>query len=214
MRSIRDLLNISGARQETRALLCSAIWSRRVIKFYYHDGYRTVEPFCLGLVRAGADNESLFCYQTGGYSELREVVGWKLYRVSEIEDIEVTRGEFDGNRPDYDPDDVLPSGRMAKIYCCVTPIVGAERIIKKAPEVAPALHHEITRVSLTHNERMRMFRFTHPTPIPELYTNIFSAPSVKPLPERPELKSKPLMPVFSPSLLSGQAMGVLAGRHG
>ena len=87
VRALRELLNIDRARQRTRAALCSAIKTRRIIEFYYHGGYRKAEPFCLGVVMAGeADNESLLCYQTGGYSEYGNLVGWKLFRSSEISD--------------------------------------------------------------------------------------------------------------------------------
>jgi len=175
LRTIREFLNITVARDRTRTTICSAIESRRVIEFYYHGGYRTVEPFCLGVVMSGeADNESLLCYQLGGYSELREVVGWKLYRASEMEDIGITAGHFTGDRPGYDPDDL----GMATIYCCVSPGVYAEAGTKEAPKVAPvpcyAVPEKPVSVFLTHNELMRRFRFTHPLPLPELYTNILA----------------------------------------
>ena len=54
------MFTIAKAKTRTRKLICAAINSRRIIEFYYHGGYRTVEPFCLGIVMAGdADNESL-----------------------------------------------------------------------------------------------------------------------------------------------------------
>jgi len=116
LRTIREFLNITKAREKTRAALCSAINSQRVIEFYYHGGYRTVEPFCLGLVMSGtADNESLLCYQVSGHTEYSETVGWKLFRASEMEDLGITTEHFTGDRPGYDPDDV----GMATIYCCV-----------------------------------------------------------------------------------------------
>ena len=85
-----------------------------------------------------ADNESLLCYQVGGYSELREVVGWKLYRASEMEDIGITAEHFTGDRPGYNPDDV----DMATIYCCVSPGVYAEVRTKEAPKIAPVPVYE------------------------------------------------------------------------
>ncbi len=197
MRAIRDLLNITRARDRTRAAICSVIKSRRIMEFFYHGGYRRVEPFCLGLVMSGeADNESLLCYQIGGYSELREVVGWKLYRASEMEDIEIFREQFGGDRPGYDPDSV----DMVTIYCCVTPETDAEVRGRETLKVEPLSGYEksqkpVTRM-LTHNELMRRFRFTHPIPIPELYTYIFSGPWLKPLPGRTESKITPLMRVF------------------
>lgn len=175
MRSIRDILNITTTRDRTRASICSAIKSRRVIEFYYHGGFRTVEPFCLGLVLTGdADNESLLCYQVGGYCELREPTGWKLYRASEIEDVEITGELFSGNRPDYDPTNV----EMVTIYCCVSPGTVDDSIMKDLPEAEKKADYEVPRepsnLELTHNQLMRRFRFTHPVPLPDLYTNILA----------------------------------------
>jgi hypothetical protein len=171
--TIREFLNITRARDRTRAVICAAIRSRRIIEFYYHGGYRTVEPFCLGVVMSGeADNESLLCYQVGGFSELREPVGWKLYRASEMEDLGVTAEHFSGDRPGYEPDNVA----MATIYCCVSPVTYDEGRAREAPKIEPMPGYEKPKkpvaVFLNHNELMRRFRFTHPIPLPELYTNI------------------------------------------
>ncbi len=198
MQGIRDLLNITTKRDRTRAKICAAVKSRRIIEFYYHGGYRTVEPFCLGVVLSGeADNESLLCYQIGGYSELREAVGWKLYRESEMQDIEVLNETFSGDRPGYDVESV----GMAVFRCYVPPV-------KEAPKVAAGA----TRTGLNrpgpgypaHNEVMKRFRFTHPTPIPELYTHILSGPRIKPLPERTEWENKHLTQIFGQSYLAAQ----------
>ena len=199
MRNLRDLLNITTKIDKIRTTICAAIRSRRIIEFYYHGGYRTVEPFCLGVVLSGgADNESLLCYQIGGFSELREVVGWKLYRASEMEDIEVSNEQFSGDRPGYDPNDV----DMAVIRCYVTPA-------KVTPEAAAAPTRgklqEAELVDLTHNELMRRFRFTHPIPIPEFYTYIFSGPWFKPPPERTEWKNKHFAQAFGETYLVAQA---------
>jgi len=198
VRNLKELLNITTKKEKTREAICAAIKSRRVIEFYYHGGYRTVEPFCLGLVMSGgADNESLVCYQTGGFSELREVVGWKLYRASEMEDIEVLKEQFSGDRPGYDPD----SMDMAVIYGCVTPV-------KAAPKAEPVpAHQELKKPEpryLAHYELMRKFRFTHPIPIPELYTYMCSVPSLKPPPERIESKITPLAQLIAHFPLAGQ----------
>jgi hypothetical protein len=174
LRTIREFLNITVARDRTRAAICSAVKSQRIIEFYYHGGYRTVEPFCLGVVMSGeADNESLLCYQVGGYSELREVVGWKLYRASEMEDIGLTAEHFTGDRPGYDSDEV----GMTTVYCSVSPGIYAEVRTKEATKIEPVpdyVSKKPVSVFLTHNELMRRFRFTHPLPLPEIYTNIFA----------------------------------------
>jgi hypothetical protein len=213
VRNIKGLLNITTKREKTRATICSAIGSRRVIEFYYHGGYRTVEPFCLGVVRSGeADNESLICYQTGGLSELKEAVGWKLYRASEMEDIEITRERFNGDRPGYDPANI----DMTTVYCWVTPVKEAEDRAKEAPKKAP-LPEKVTPLPvdmtprqtagkiLNHNQLMKRFRFTHPAPITELYTNVSPGPAIRPIPESVESKIRPLAQVFGQSFtLSGK----------
>ena len=170
MQAIRDVFVITRARKRTRAAICSAIKSRRVIEFYYHGGFRTAEPFCLGVIMSGeADNESLLCYQVGGYSEYGNTVGWKLFRASEISDLEITGERFSGDRPGYDPDAV----EMTTVYCCVS--IGAEPVLKIERGIPSSeMPREQTAVYLTHNELMRRFRLSHPIPLPELYTNIFA----------------------------------------
>jgi len=170
VQAIRDMFVITKARKRTRAAICSAIKSRRVIEFYYHGGFRTAEPFCLGVIMSdGADNESLLCYQVGGHGEYGNTVGWKLFRASEISDLEITGERFSGDRPGYDPDNL----GMTTIYCCVS--IGAEPVRNVAREIPYyETRREQTADYLTHNELMRRFRFSHPVPLPELYTNIFA----------------------------------------
>ena len=218
MRGIKELLNITSARDRTRMIICSAIRNRRVIEFFYHGGYRTVEPFCLGLVISGGyENVSLLCYQVGGYSELREVVEWKLYRAAEMEDIEILNEEFTGDRPGYDPDSV----EMAKIYCCVTPVAGApeppaepiaampryEPVVEAAPVIEPLPPLDIEDFllpetpepvyrPLTHNELMRLFRFTHPVVTSNMYLVVYSGPFIKPRPEYSDWELRHFAPIF------------------
>ena len=164
MRTPGQMLNITPKRETTRGTLCAAMQSRRVIEFYYHGGYRTVEPFGLGVTLDGdADNESLLCYQTGGYSEFNSTEGWKLYRAAEIEDIKILNEQFAGDRPGYDPDNI----DMVKVFGCVQPEKPKENTVKKtaaSPPVPVTTH--IAPVTVTHDERMRRFRFTHPLPAP------------------------------------------------
>lgn len=211
MRTIREMLNISRKIKRIRGTLWASIQARRIIEFYYHGGYRTVEPFALGIVMYGdADNESLLCYQMSGYSDLNEAAGWKLYRTSDMEDIEVKREQFSGDRPGYDPDKI----DMVKIYYCITPVKKTENEIRVTPKeepkvkLAPLPAYELPRELviryLTHNELMRRFRFTHPSPIPEIYTNILSGLPAKHLPESVELKSVPLAQLIAQFPLAGQ----------
>jgi hypothetical protein len=175
MRGIKELLNISGTRDRTRTVVCSAIRARRVIEFYYHGGYRTVEPFCLGLVISGGyQNVSLLCFQTGGFSDLREVVGWKLYRAAEMEDIEVLNDPFVGDRPGYDPDSV----EMAKIYCCVTPVAGAGDAALEAEKIDKLPRYEFSECVTEEPPQFDTGDFTIPD-IPE----VEPAPAFEAVPE-------------------------------
>ena len=182
MPSLKKMLKIGFTREEKRTTICNAIHQLRAIEFYYHGGYRTVEPFALGIVLPGdADNESLICWQTGGFSELREVVGWKLYRESEMEDIVILKDDFNGERPNYDPDNI----GLWQVICCVQPRRRAEPapaptpLPVAEPEPAPGPAPPIVRY-LTHNELMQRFRFAHPQPIRELDTRLWPEPLAVP----------------------------------
>ncbi len=105
---------------------------------------------------------------------MREPVGWKLYRASEISELEITGEPFSGDRPGYEPDNV----EMTTIYCCVSGGAGEEVRAEPVAGIAGKIpRYEASRkqtaVLLTHNELMRRFRFLHPLPLYELYTNIF-----------------------------------------
>jgi hypothetical protein len=160
--SIKDLLDITSKKKRNRGTLWASIQDRRIVRFYYRGGYRTVEPYALGITRHGkADNESLICYQISGFCNLGEPVGWKLYRVVEMKDIEVSPERFTGDRPDYVPDNV----KMAQVFCCCQPLTPAclREENNGATDTRPPPFYLAPRPlkSLTHNERMRRFRITH-----------------------------------------------------
>ena len=122
------------------AEICSAIESKQIIKFYYRGGFRTVEPFCYGVT--GIGSEVLTCYQVGGYSELDDPIGWKLYRVAEMSGLTVVDEQFAGARSGYNPND--PG--MATVYRHVgadaeakmeTAAVSSPVEVKKNSEVEP-----------------------------------------------------------------------------
>ncbi len=174
MPSLRNMLRVGIPRETKRAVICTAIKQLRTLEFDYHGGYRTVEPFALGIVLKGdADNESLICYQTDGFSDLREVVGWKLYRISEMEDLTIRKENFPGDRPGYDPDTL----EMRTVICCV-------RLVKK-PAPVPKVKPLAMITYLPHNEVMMRFRYAHPMPISKLYTAVWPDPlMVRPFSER------------------------------
>ena len=176
VQGIREFLSITPKREKIRATICAAIRARRVIEFYYHDGYRTAEPYALGVTMQGdADNESLICYQTGGHSDLNKAAGWKLYRASEMEEIIIKKEPFTGDRPGYDPDDI----DMVKVFCSVRPEQPAmnkptempQPLKVEPPNIEPrpvlAAVEKQSPIYLTHNELMRQFRLTHPLAVSE-----------------------------------------------
>jgi hypothetical protein len=97
-----------------RRNICSAINSKKVIKFYYRGGIRFVEPFCYGLHKISG-NEVLRGYQVGGFSEFGEPFGWKLYSVDEISKLVITDNKFRDDRKYYNPDEPM----MKEIICKV-----------------------------------------------------------------------------------------------
>ena len=154
-------------KTDARTAICSAISSRQIIGFYYHGGTHLVEPFCLGVAMNGdADNESLLCYQVGGYSEFGEAVGWKLFRYSEISNLEATGDHFTDIRPDYDPD----NPGMTTIHCSISmnTVGGSEPEKSEKPAqsgTAESLSDDKRQACavspLTHNEYMERFRHSH-----------------------------------------------------
>jgi len=155
--------NLTMSRETKRAVVCTAIKQLRTLAFYYHGGYRTVEPFALGIVllKRDRDNESLVNWQLEGSSDIRETVGWKLYRLSEMEDLQILPEKFTGERPNYDPDDIA----MDKVICCVR--------LKRLPGEVK----EGTVIKyLGHNEVMERFRYAHPGRLKALHTAIWPDP--------------------------------------
>ena len=152
------------SRETKRAVVCTAIKQLRTMEFYYHGSYRTVEPFALGVVlqKNDADNESLVNWQIEGYTDLREPEGWKLYRLSEMEDLEILPDKFSGDRPNYDPDDIA----MDKVICCVR----LRRIGGAEPKTLPVLRY------MPHNEAMTRFRYAHPYHFKALQTAVWPEP--------------------------------------
>ncbi len=93
--------------------ICFAISTRRMIRFSYDGGVRTVEPYCHGVSTAG--NEVLRAYQVGGFSQSEDPTGWRLFDLAKMEDVEITGEKFEPYRPEYNPGDQV----MRSVLCCV-----------------------------------------------------------------------------------------------
>lgn len=193
LRKALDYLDPATAQERRRSMLCDAIRRRRAVSVYYHGGRRTLEPYCIGLVRYGdRHNESLLGWQAGGYAEIGDAQGWKLYRAADMEDMEILRLEFDGRRPGFDPEDV----DMARVLCYVRP-ASVEEMTAAAPvpvaavktppavtisEPSPPPAAAPEAVNLTHNDLMARFHSAHPYPVRARRVNIRRPPLPRPFP--------------------------------
>jgi hypothetical protein len=156
--SLQEEAGVPEASLEQQLEICTAISSRYIIEFSYHGTLRVAEPYCLGIVMVSrADNESLLCYQIGGYSDFGDPEGWKLYRVSEMGDIEITRRQFPGQRLGYDPRNLS----MELVYCHVIPEASSSVPMAAKADSAEPKKTEPVEGILSHNEMVRRFRFTH-----------------------------------------------------
>ncbi|RIK78949.1 hypothetical protein DCC62_06595 [candidate division KSB1 bacterium] len=95
------------------AQICAAIRSRAIVELYYEGGKRRVEPHCHGISMAG--KEVLRAFQTAGFSESGQPVGWKLFEVAKIISFSQTGATFLNNRQEYNPND----HGMRRIHCRV-----------------------------------------------------------------------------------------------
>ncbi|MDH7554073.1 MAG: hypothetical protein QHH74_10475 [Spirochaetota bacterium] len=93
-------------------LLCEAIKSKKIIRFYYEGYERIVEPHAYG-IHKDTENEVLRAYQIGGYSSSGKIPVWRLYVVSKMINIIITDDSFEHPRPDYKMNDSM----MSKIFC-------------------------------------------------------------------------------------------------
>ena len=84
--------------------LCGAIGGRRVVRFAYGGGLRTVEPHAHGWSKAG--DELLRGYQTFGFSDSGGD-GWRTFRVERVAGLRVSdepfepRADFRADQPGF-----------------------------------------------------------------------------------------------------------------
>ncbi|GFM38291.1 hypothetical protein DSM19430T_29750 [Desulfovibrio psychrotolerans] len=92
-------------------IICEAINTRSELRVFYNGGYRTIEPHRMGI--ANTENTLLRCFQTSGYSESGETVGWKLFNVRNMRDVSPTGVHFLTPRPEY----TLADSAMHRVIC-------------------------------------------------------------------------------------------------
>lgn len=87
-------------------IICGAINTRHVIRFYYTGteapGHRLVEPHMIAYNRK--NNLVLSAWFLGGESESQEGQGWREYLIEEIAQVTVMPTQFAAARPGYKPD--------------------------------------------------------------------------------------------------------------
>jgi predicted DNA-binding transcriptional regulator YafY len=80
------------------AKLMEAVKNKRIIMFKYKGKERIVEPHAYG---TGHNHQDVLKgYQTAGKSD-EEVPGWNTFMVTEIQELKLTKTNFENPRPDY-----------------------------------------------------------------------------------------------------------------
>lgn len=114
----------------SRGTVTDAVQNKDVVFIYYNGdetinrGYRTIEPFVLGVSTAG--NLVLRAWQQAGATDTGNapqrpndnIPGWRLFRLDGITSMNKTLKKFDGNRPKYNPQDK----QMTQIIVAVQPM--------------------------------------------------------------------------------------------
>lgn len=96
-------------------IICDAIRARRLLRFFY-DGYeRIVEPHVYGVNTAG--HEAVRAWLVRGWSKSDSEPGWRMFLVSQMQDVAAMAEAFEGPRGGFNPDDT----QMEKIYCRIEP---------------------------------------------------------------------------------------------
>ena len=88
---------------QKQATICEAIKTKHLIRLFYTEGYRTVEPHCLGEAKTG--NILLRAFQIRGSSKSLEFKGWKLFNIDEIISLSIHDDCFERPRHGYNPND-------------------------------------------------------------------------------------------------------------
>lgn len=92
--------------------ICRAIQARRLLSFDYGGHSRVVVPYCYGISNKD-DNESLRAIQVAGKSTSRGFGFGKLWTVTEMTGLRVSKKTFVPDDPNYNPDD----SAMKHIIC-------------------------------------------------------------------------------------------------
>lgn len=90
--------------------ILDAISDMKLIEFYYNGEYRIVEPHTYGISKTG--NDVLRAFQIAGGSNSDKNTGWKIFRVDDMTNINISEDAFGGPRTGYKKGD----SAMVRIY--------------------------------------------------------------------------------------------------
>jgi predicted DNA-binding transcriptional regulator YafY len=79
----------------THQLILTAIHEKRLLRFYYHDKPRIVEPHDYGIQKGIA---YLFTYQTAGESSSSSLPDWRKFAVVNMSSVQLLEQSFPGGR--------------------------------------------------------------------------------------------------------------------
>ena len=93
--------------------IATAIQNKRLLSFLYDGFPRIVEPHTVGIDTKG--HMALRAYQVGGRSDSGEDVGWKLFHVHEMRNVQVLLQSFSSPRAGYKREDKAFSSIAAQL---------------------------------------------------------------------------------------------------
>jgi hypothetical protein len=110
------MLNLDIFSETKQDRICRAIIEQKILKFYYKGTERVVEPYICGI--DGREREILLGYQLEERDFPVRNWGWRLFNLSEMSYLGVTRNEFNTVRTTVSPFNPLDL-RMKDVYCMV-----------------------------------------------------------------------------------------------
>ena len=85
----------SGVDPAVHEVILTAIHEKRLLRFFYKDKIRIVEPQDYGIQKSGVN---LFTYQTAGQSSSGRLPDWRKFAVQGISRAELLEQRFAGTR--------------------------------------------------------------------------------------------------------------------
>lgn len=79
--------------------ISGAISNHQLLDFSYRGFRRIVEPYCFGTDKKG--HLALRAFQVGGASESNEPIGWKIFHIDEISNLQFIPNQIFSLRPEY-----------------------------------------------------------------------------------------------------------------